>query len=144
MTDYVLDNSVSMRWLLGTGKQSDLRYAVAVSRSMRHGMAWVPNLWHLEVANALLEAVNLGTLRQNELDSRLGYLERVPVMVDPLTAKQALQDTLALGATYGLTSYDAAYLELAMRRDLPLATLDRQLARSAVKAGVPLHLRTRS
>ena len=144
MTSYVLDNSVAMRWLLGASKLSEQRYALEVFESTRGEEALVPNLWHLEAANALLDAVNRGETGRKEVDGFVNNLEAMPIAVDSHTAKHALRRTLDLAAIYGLTSYDAAYLELAMRRNVPLATLDRRLARSAERAGVSLHLRGRS
>gem|GEM_PF-1565183 len=66
----------------------------------------------------------------------MGLLESLPVDVDPETGSHSMAGTLALARGYGLTSYDAAYLELAMRANLPLATLDKELRAAAKKAGV--------
>ena len=67
-------------------------------------------------------------------------LESLPVSVDPSTATQAFGHTMTLARAYGLSSYDAAYLELAVRRGLPLATLDKELHKAAKRASVAIYM----
>ena len=139
MTGLVLDNSVSMRWLLQSEKASDQHYAEAILRSLSDTDALAPNLWHLEAANVLLNAQRHGLLTTAAIEHFIAQLELLPIYVDPLTANHALGRTLSLASAYKLSSYDAAYLELAIREGLPLATLDKDLRRAATKAGVAIY-----
>ena len=140
MSRYVLDNSVTMRWLLTSKKKKDQVYAVAILQSLANAEVVVPNLWHLEVVNVLMAAEKRGELTPAEVERFIAQLEALPIQVDPLTAHQAFSRTLNLTRLYKLSSYDAAYLELAVRENLPLATLDRQLMNAAGKANVSIYL----
>jgi len=73
---------------------------------------------------------------QADVAEALGLLNALPILIDGETAQNAGRDTLALARQYGLTIYDAAYLELAMRRGAALATSDRELAKAAKAVGV--------
>ena len=141
MTSFVLDNSVSMRWLLASEKASDQKYAEAVLKSMLEVDVLVPNLWHLEATNVLLGAEKRCEVKAGEIERFISQLENLPLHVDPLTAHQSFNRTMALCRIYKLSSYDAAYLELAIREVLPLATLDKDLRKAAKKADVELYLK---
>ena len=140
MTDFVLDNSVTMRWLLESGRHSEQAYADAVLKSLVDAEALVPNLWHLEAANVLLGAEQRGELDTVDVERFIARLEHLPIRVDPLTAHQGFNRTLGLSRAHRLSSYDAAYLELAIREELALATLDKDLVKAAKKAGVAVYL----
>jgi predicted nucleic acid-binding protein len=142
MTGFVLDTSVSMRWLLASEKPSDQHYAEATLKSLLETEAMVPNLWHLEACHVLLGAEKRGEVSAGEVEGFVSQLENLPILVDPFTAHQSFSRTMALSRIYTLSSYDAAYLELAMREGLPLATLDKQLIKAARKAGVERYLKS--
>ena len=139
MTDFVLDNSVSMRWLLASEKPSDQRYSESVLDSMRDTDALTPNLWHLEAVSVLIGAEKRGEVSLGEIERFISQLENLPIHVDSLTAHQAFSRTLALSRAYNISSYDASYLELAMREGLPLASLDKKLVKAAKKADVDIY-----
>ncbi len=141
MTDFVLDNSISMRWLLESEKTSDQRYAEAVLKSLVDADALIPNLWHLEATNVLLGAEKRREIEAGEIERFISQLENLPLHVDPLTSHQSFNRIMALSRIYKLSSYDAAYLELAIREGLPLATLDKDLRKAAKKADVELYLK---
>jgi len=141
MTAFVLDNSVAMRWLLASDKASDQRYADSVLISLANAEALVPNLWHLEAANVLLGASNRGDIEISDLERFTVQLENLPITVDTLTANQVFGHTISLARAYRLSSYDAAYLEVALREGLPLATLDKDLRKAAVRAGIDIYLK---
>lgn len=111
-------------------------YAESVLGSLRDVSAAVPALWPLEVANVLLVGERRGRISHSKAASFVRVLRELPISVDaePVTAEPVLH----LGREYGLTAYDAAYLELAVRTGLPLATLDVRLSEAARRAGVPL------
>ena len=140
MTDFVLDNSVSMRWLSETEKPEDQQYAETVLKSFITADSLVPNLWHLEVVNVTLGLEIRKKVTTAEAEGFMAQLENLPIYVDPLTANQAFARITALARSYKLSSYDAAYLELAIREGLPLATLDKTLRRAAKQAGISLYL----
>jgi predicted nucleic acid-binding protein len=105
----------------------------------KHGVV-VPGMWHLEVANSFQMGVRRGRISAAIRDRALTYLADLAIEVDGETSSRAWSDTTRLAAFHGLTVYDAAYLELAQRRRLPLATLDADLAKAARDAGVALRL----
>ena len=142
MSHFVLDNSVVMRWLQPSIKEADQCYAEAVLRQLLETEAMVPDLWHLEAANVLLGTERQGQITTAEREHFLAQLESLPIRVDDQTAKQAFHRTMVLAEAYKLSSYDAAYLELALRESLPLATLDKALRAAARKAKVALFLET--
>jgi len=89
--------------------------------------AVVPPLWRLEVANGLQMAIRRKRIDTGFRDRALGQLIRLPIIIDPDTDHHTWTITLRLADRFTLTIYDATYLELAQRRDLPLATLDSEL-----------------
>jgi predicted nucleic acid-binding protein len=98
--------------------------------------AWVPGLWRLEIANVLEMGVRRGRHDAAFRDATLADLALLPIRVDGETDRQAWGATTGLAARHRLSVYDAAYLELARRRALPLATLDGALRDAAVAEGV--------
>lgn len=130
---FVLDCSVTMAWYF----QDEANvYANTVRRALIRASAVVPALWPLEVANILV----LGERRQRstaaEASKWLRYLQVLPIHVDDETPARAWSDILHVARSYHLSAYDAAYLELAIRLGLPLASLDDGLKRIAASAGV--------
>lgn len=105
--------------------------------------AWVPALWHLELANVLLGAERRGRISRAIAESFLVQLELLDIRVDDETISRAWGKTLDLARQYQVSSYDAAYLEVCLRRSLPLATLDQALAAAAKATGVNLRLPVR-
>ena len=141
MTDFVLDNSVSMRWLLASPKATDQKYAEIVLKSLVEVDAIVPNLWHLEVSNVLLGAEKRTEINLGDSEGFIIQLENLTIHVDSLTAHQTFTRIINIARTYKLSSYDASYLELAMREGIPLATLDSDLRKAAKKAQVEIYLK---
>lgn len=134
MSSFVLDCSVAVAWLL-----EDERVPAAdalLERLEGDGEAVVPGLWRPELGNVLAGAERRGRIAATGIARCLGLLARLPIVTDPGTDERALREILELARREYLTTYDAAYLELAMRRGLPLATLDRPLGRAARRAGV--------
>jgi len=100
--------------------------------------AVVPMLWPLELANALVFAMRSRRVNAAQRAIALDALRQLPVEIDTETLTNVWTETLALADKLRLTIYDACYLELAQRRRLPLATLDKDLRAAARKLGVPL------
>ena len=133
---FVLDNSVTMRWFFGDGKPQELAYAGRVLEAMKDDSAIVPVTWGLEVANVIAKAESMALVTEARSGAFLEMLENVDIEMDAATLAHSLTDTLQLARRYKLSSYDASYLELALRLGLPLATLDADLLKAAKKAGV--------
>jgi len=135
MTSAVIDASVTAPLILAdeAGELSDSLLAVFAD-----GQAVVPQHWRLEIANLGLMAVRKRRISIDELERGLKHLEAFQIVIDPDTGRSAWRQTLSLAAMHGLTSYDAAYLELARRRSLQLATRDGNLTKAAEREGVSL------
>jgi len=115
-----------------TGAISDV-----LARVIESG-AWVPGLWRLEIGNVLEMGVRKGRTDAAFRDAALADLALLPISVDPETDRHAWGATVKLAARHRLTLYDAAYLELARRRSLPLATLDAELRVAAAAEDIIL------
>ena len=131
----VLDSSVTLAWIYSVETTQEV--SVVFSRIVESG-AWVPALWRLEVANVLEMGVRKGRTAPAFRDAALADLAILPITVDQETDRHAWGATAKLATRHRLTLYDAAYLELARRRGLPLATLDLDLRGAAVAEDVTL------
>ena len=128
---FVIDNSVVCGWFLAN-QSTD--YTEAIARRLLDDGAIAPGLWPLELANVLRSACKRGAMIASQAREVAEQIAALPITVDaqPPTA----QAILALALRYDLSSYDAAYLELALRLQLPIATQDTALAEAAMAAGV--------
>ncbi len=130
---FVLDCSLTVAWFFEDETDD---YAQAVEDSLTSAAAIVPTLWPLEVANALLMGERRKRATEAKVTTFLGLLKSLPIAVDDETAGRAWQESIQLARTHHLSVYDAAYLELALRRGLPLATLDDRLQAAADAVGL--------
>lgn len=133
MKGFVLDCSIAAAWCFED--EADPGADALLDGLQRQG-CMVPSLWPLEVANVLLQAERRGRITLAAVDGRLASFARLPITVDPTPWQHLRGAVLALARLHGLTAYDAAYLELAIRLGLPLATRDKALVRAGVAAGV--------
>jgi predicted nucleic acid-binding protein len=131
----ILDSSVTLAWIYSEETTDAVQ---DVFDEVNSSGAWVPGLWRLEVANVLEMGVRRGRHDAAFRDATLSDLGRLPVQLDLETDQHAWSATARLASRHRLTLYGAAYLELARRRDAPLATLDRDLRAAAAIEGVPL------
>jgi predicted nucleic acid-binding protein len=120
----VLDSSVTLSWFFEDERTEAT--ASVLERVVEHG-AVVPAIWRLEVANALQSGLRRGRIDAAFRDASLSDLGQLDIVSDSETDGHAWVETLQLADRFRLTLYDAAYLELAQRRHLPLATLDHDL-----------------
>jgi predicted nucleic acid-binding protein len=134
--ELVIDTSVTIAWCI---KDEADPYADSVARGLAQMRAFVPSIWPLEVSNALLMAERRKRSTESETAQWTRFLSALPLTIDSPPLSHVFAAILSLGRTHGLTAYDAAYLELAMRRGLPMATLDRDLKSAASKLGVELY-----
>jgi predicted nucleic acid-binding protein len=133
---FVVDNSIVMTWCFDDDDGGD--YADAVLESLQGNEALVPAVWPLEVGNALLAAERRQRLNQAESIRFLELLGALPIRVEQETPERMLKEVVALAREQKLSTYDASYLDLAMRRDLSLATRDIALAEAARRCGISL------
>lgn len=132
---FVLDCTLTMAWAFDD--LADAWSDSLLDRLGSHG-AFVPTVWCIEVADALLEAEGLGKLRAADSSRFLRLLHSLPIEVDRETPARAHAEGFSCARDHDLSAASAAYLELAMREGLPLATRDPELRDAARKAGVEL------
>jgi predicted nucleic acid-binding protein len=132
---FVIDCSVVMAWCFED--ETDL-YADLVLDLFTDSEAIVPSIWPLEVANVLLVAERRKRLSGADSAQFIKLLSELPIIVDQETSDRALNEIFFIGRQQGLSSYDTAYLELAMREGATLATRDNRLINAARKFGVEL------
>ena len=132
---FVLDASVTLAWGL---KDEATAYSVAVLASTNSERATVPLIWALEVANVVLVSERRGRLTTVQSAAFLADLAGLPITIDNVDPKIAWGAVLTMARAYGLTAYDASYLELALRLGLPLASQDNRLRAVATQLGIPI------
>lgn len=128
---FVIDNSVVCGWFL-SNQATD--YTEAIAQRLLDDTAIAPALWPLELANVLRTACQRGALVAQRAQEISAEISTLPITID--TEPQSTAALLALALRFDLTSYDAAYLELALRLQLPIATQDASLMQAAIAAGV--------
>lgn len=131
----VIDASLTMTWYFedeATSATKELLDTVA-----RNG-AVAPPLWRIEVANAFQSGIRRKRIDAAYRDASLADLARLPISIDAESDAHVWSTTLRLSDRHGLTIYDACYLELAQRLNMPLATLDQELRAAGNALGVPL------
>jgi predicted nucleic acid-binding protein len=135
VSDLVLDASLALQWFLVD--EADRQYSLSVLSSLSEKQAVVPVLWFYEVGNGLLMAYRRKRIAQDQIDGFLTRLKNLPIEAAPQATMEVF-DLPALAQTHSLTNYDAAYLALALRLQLPLATSDAALRRAATAAAVQI------
>ena len=136
MSCLVVDASMALSWLLLDG-EGDLSLA-ARNEMLKADSVWVPAHWRLEVCNSLWMAERRKRLDAAGIARAVALFTQLSVRIDPETNDHAGGETLALSRQHTLSVYDAAYLELALRRGASLGSLDRPLRAIAQTLGVPL------
>ena len=131
---FVLDCSVTMAWCF---EDEGNEKTMEVLQALKSSKAIVPSLWPLEVSNVLLIAGRKKRVTELQTARFIDALASLPIVVDQTTASKAMHSIFLLAKKTDLTVYDAAYLELAIREEIPLATLDAQLIKACKKMGVP-------
>jgi predicted nucleic acid-binding protein len=135
MQDFVIDNSVVMSWCF---KDETSKYTDAMLDYLEQAKAYVPAIWPLEVSNVLLAAERRKRLSQSDSSRFISLLLELPIIVEPESPERMLSEILSLARDFKLSSYDASYLDLAMRKGLPIATADKNIIEAAKKSHVPI------
>lgn len=142
MTRFVLDASVALSWCFPdeAGGYADkvLEWLAVSHEPSEPVVAMVPVMWSLEVGNALLVGERRGRLKEAQSMRVIGYLQALNIIIDDAGQERTFGITLSLAREHNLSTYDAAYLELAMRLAVPLATQDKKLLVAAQNSGVVL------
>ena len=131
--NFVLDASVTLAWCF---KDEQTPLTDALLDRLETEQAFVPGLWTLEIGNILLSACRRKRITYAMATEFLSLLGALDIQIDDATANYGFHDIFLLAHSEKLTTYDAAYLELAMRLGLPLATRDIQLSEAALRVGV--------
>jgi predicted nucleic acid-binding protein len=133
--DFVIDNSVVMAWCF---KDETSQYADYILDRFEDSAGFVPTIWHLEVCNVLLVAERKKRISEAGSTRFIALLSELPIIVEQESPERMIKEIFALARKHKLSSYDASYLDLAMRKGLPIATLDKNLLAAAKRSKVPI------
>lgn len=133
--DLVLDGSVAIAWFFDDECNP---YADTIAARLDTIRPFVPSLWRLEVANTLLMGERRKRSDRVNTEKWTSFLGSLPIVIDAETDFHAFDATLELARMHDLSAYDASYLELALRRSFPIATLDKKLRDAAQTSGVTI------
>jgi predicted nucleic acid-binding protein len=135
VTGFILDCSIAVAWCF---EDEASEACDALLERVRDEGALVPSLWYLELGNVMIQAERRGRIMPADVSTRLELIGDLPIVIDDETPPRAFHETLALARAQNLTTYDATYLELAIRRGLPLATNDKRLRSAGIHTGVQI------
>jgi len=132
---FVIDNSVVMTWCF---KDEASQYADSILDILEHFTAIVPSIWPLEVGNVLLVAERKKRLSRADITRFIALLFELPITVDQEPPERMIKEIFALAREHKLSTYDASYLDLAMKKGIPIATLDNHLITAAKRSNVSI------
>jgi len=135
MSRFVLDCSATISWCFED--ESD-EWSERILTSLERDRALVPEIWHLEVANVLIQCERKKRLTEAQTTAFLQRLKHFPIETRAFTRDEHFSGVVPLARREGLTSYDASYLQLALQQGVPLAARDEDLKAAAMRVGVPL------
>jgi predicted nucleic acid-binding protein len=135
VTPFVIDSSVALAWCFEDEVDT---YADAVLDRLAEGTAIAPSLWLLEIVNVLVLAERRKRIHQADAARFLEVIRSLPITIEEATLAGAFQDVQSVARGTGLTAYDAAYVALALRTGLPLATRDAAVRAACASLGVPV------
>jgi len=135
MTGFVLDASVTLTWCFD---DEEALASTALLEKSEKEPVFVPQIWTIEVGNILVNAEKNKRISYAQMMEFLSILGNLNIRIDDKTSQYGFHEILSLAHSEKLTTYDATYLELAMRLGLPLATLDKQLKKAAINVGVQI------
>jgi predicted nucleic acid-binding protein len=133
----VLDASAALAWIFERADAAEAAHSKAVLKDLKHRPVFVPILWHIEVLNALVVAQRRGVVSTSKAVDFLTKLNRLPIQTDEIAVPSRKAPIFTLATQYGLSAYDATYLELALRIGAALATFDKKLMQACRMAGIP-------
>jgi predicted nucleic acid-binding protein len=130
---FVVDNSVVMSWCF---KDEANPFVNNVLEWFQEATAYVPSVWPFEVVNVLLAAERRKLISEADSSRFLSLLSQLPIIIQHESPGRTMKDIIGLARAHDLSSYDASYLDLAMKKGLPLATLDKKLRKAAKSVNV--------
>ena len=133
--DFVIDNSVVMTWCF---RDEISRYTDVILDRLEISTGFVPSIWPLEVCNVLLVAERKRRIGEADSTRFIALLTELPIIVEQEPPERMIKEIFSLAREHKLSSYDASYLDLAMRKGLPIATLDKNLIAAAKRSKVPI------
>ena len=133
---FVIDTSVVMSWCF---KDQANPLANTILEQLQEATAYAPSVWPLEVVNVLLAAERRKLIAKADSTRFLNLLSQLPILVQHESPERTMKDIFGLARDYNLSSYDASYLDLAIKKRLPLATLDKKLRKAAKSAKTTIY-----
>jgi predicted nucleic acid-binding protein len=133
--NFVVDNSVVMTWCFNDKAN---KYSDAILDSLNTSTAFVPSIWPLEVGNILLVAERRKRLREADSIRFIALIAELPIVIEQEQPERMMKDILALARKHKISTYDASYLDLAMRKGIPIASLDKDLRKAARRSRVAI------
>lgn len=133
---FILDASAALSWIFERSDPEERIRSDAHLQRLAEDEAQVPELWHLEVLNALVVAQRRGVIDLSQATDFLNRLEALPIRTESRVVAGRKEQLFALARENSLTAYDTAYLDLAIRTQAPLATFDGRLAAAAKRTGI--------
>lgn len=133
--DFIIDTSVVMSWCF---MDEINQYADVILNLLEEATAFAPSIWPLEVGNVLLVAERRKRLSEADSVRFITLLSELPIVVEQEPPERMIHEILALAREHKLSSYDASYLDLAMRKGLSIATIDKNLIAAATRSRVPI------
>ena len=130
---FVLDASMAISWCF---KDEVTKRSISILERTIDLGCWVPQLWHLETSNVLLQAYRRGRATSTDLENALTLLSGLPIETDVGTEERVYSYIFFIARNEGLTTYDATYVDLALKMQCPLATNDKAIIRVASKLGI--------
>lgn len=134
--ELVVDSSLTLAWALPD--ETSARADRLLDRVSAHDVLWVPALWWYEIANALMMAQRRRRISEADRLALIELYQRLPIHTDAHLTAHTIQQIQSLALIHRLSAYDAAYLELALRKELTFATLDKPLMKAAKDAGLDI------
>ncbi len=131
----VIDASMALAWFFERSDAAQAHCAQSALLAISEAAVYVPALWHIEIANALLVGERRKVVSTAQVLDYLSRLSRLPIITDDMPSPSRRDLIMALAREHNLTAYDATYLDLALRSNAALATFDKQLARALSDAG---------
>jgi predicted nucleic acid-binding protein len=135
LTGIVVDASVALAWCF---PEEASEYADRILVALEGHAILIPPLWAVEITNAVLMAERRKRVKQPEIRRFVELLDALTVIMDSQSVAESVSNILPIAREYGLSAYDAAYLDVAARHGVPLATLDSALQRACRKAGIEI------
>ncbi len=133
--DFVIDNSVVMTWLF---KDETSQYTDHILDRLEVSTGFVPSILPLEVCNVLLVAERKKRIGEADSTRFIALLTELPIIIEQEPPERMIKEIFALARKHKLSSYDASYLDLVMRKGLPIATIDKNLLAAAKRSKVPI------